>query len=135
MSCISVSTTGELTYKTGCKIIFISIPLIIYVDYQDDHCKLILSNGEKHLLCCQLKDLLDYLPSYFHTCSRNIVINLKQIKSIHNSHVVLKTDTSVALSVRKHRLLLKKLFPSKKTNKTQVINMNDYPLKVTTYPS
>lgn len=75
MSTISITTTGEILYKTGCKISVITVSTILYIEYLDEQCTLVLVNGVKNILCCQLKDLLALLPGSFVLANRNQIIN------------------------------------------------------------
>lgn len=134
MSNISISITGELTYKTGCNFILISTQNIMYAEYQDEVCTIVLSDGVKHIICCSLKELLTYLPSYFISISRNTMINLKFIKSIHKSHIVLHPEIVIEISTRKHRMLIKKMLINEKYTENTVLRKNAYPLKLNAYP-
>lgn len=129
MGNISVTITGELSYKTGCNFSLIPISEIVYTVYQDERCTISLANGEKHTVCCQLKELLYLLPSHFFPIDRNTMINLTVIKSINKNTIVLHPDIIMKISIRKQRLLIKKLLANDRNYQNGVIQMNAYPRK------
>ncbi|MEI6060465.1 MAG: LytTR family transcriptional regulator DNA-binding domain-containing protein [Bacteroidota bacterium] len=124
MSTISVSITGELSYKEGNNVIFFSAYDVVYAEYQDDRCTVFLSNRATHTICCQLKEILECKPTMYILVNRNVLINMKFIRIINKSHVVLAGNIEIDTSIRKHRTLLKTMQVKAKNDKKDFIKLH-----------
>jgi two-component system LytT family response regulator len=93
----SVSKADEddaMFLKTEHKVVRINISDIRYIEGMSEYLKIHLDSLSKPIIVLlSMKKLEDHLPDYFKRIHRSFIINLKKIREVNKSRVILDEDT------------------------------------------
>ena len=94
---VSVSKADEddaMFLKTEHKVVRINISDIQYIEGMSEYLKIHLDSQSKPIIILlSMKKLEDHLPDYFKRIHRSFIINLKKIREVNKSRVILDEDT------------------------------------------
>lgn len=76
---------------------FVKVPEILYVEAQRQYV-LIHTSGETYRMKASLAEMEGELDEYFFKCQRSFIVNLRHVKRIQSTNVVLKDGTEVPIS-------------------------------------
>jgi two-component system LytT family response regulator len=93
----SISKADEddaMFLKTEHKVVRINISDIRYIEGMSEYLKIHLDSQSKPIIVLlSMKKLEDHLPDYFKRIHRSFIINLKKIREVNKSRVILDEDT------------------------------------------
>ncbi len=101
----STDKSTKIYLRSEGKFVNIDLEEVVFIETMDDYLVFHLDNEDKHIIHSSLKKMDDKLKGlFFLKVHRSYIINLKKIKSIEDTHVLM--DKKVIPVSRAHRSIL-----------------------------
>lgn len=89
---------GVLYLKVDYRFIRVVLDDVVYIEGMNEYLKVKMINGDPFLTHTTFKNMLEQLPDYFIQVHRSYVINMKHVKEVERSVILMTDGTHISVS-------------------------------------